>query len=224
MKLTLLAPSAAALRSMLRLCEDFASSRGLKFNSQKTQMILFGRVKSTHASDSFISCGSPLPFLDSVIHLGHVLRYDLSDEEDIIMRTRDMIRKANCMLHTFPGVDCAGLTRLFQSFCLSLYGSALWNLSCRGIRTIEVAFNNILRRIWKLPALTHTAILHCVAGLQSMYNTIYRRTMSLICAAANCPSRTVQEVYRDSAHSPVSFCGFNFLYGTYYVLKLFCNL
>ena len=34
--LTLLAPSPAALRLMLRVCEDFAISHGLKFNPAKT--------------------------------------------------------------------------------------------------------------------------------------------------------------------------------------------
>ena len=55
-----------------------------------------------------------------------------------------MIRKANCIMHTFQGVDPVVMTRLFHSFCFSLYGSALWNLSCKAFRIVEVAFNNIL--------------------------------------------------------------------------------
>ena len=96
--LALLAPSASALRLMLHQCEAFAVSRGLRFNSAKTQLIRFGRCQSSVCTDCFLFCGAPLPFLDSVIHLGHTLRHDLGDEDDIALRTRDMIRKANCIM------------------------------------------------------------------------------------------------------------------------------
>ena len=58
-----------------------------------------------------------------------------------------MIRKVNCIMCTFQVVDPVVMTRLFHSFCLSLYGSALWNLSYKAFHIVEVAFNNILRRI-----------------------------------------------------------------------------
>ena len=40
--LILLAPCSSALRTMLKLCESFANSCGLKFNAGKTQLIRFG--------------------------------------------------------------------------------------------------------------------------------------------------------------------------------------
>ena len=109
------------------------------------------------------------------------------------------------------------MTRLYRSFCLSLYGSALWNLSCKVFRIVEVAFNNILRRIWRLPARTHTAILHSVAGLQSMYNVAAQRSKSLLCSAYNCPSHLVQSVFRHSITSCYTFSGFNSMYGSRYL-------
>ena len=51
-------------------------------------------------------------------------------------------------------------------------------MSCKAFHIVEVTFNNILRRIWRLPARTHTAILHSVAGLQSMYNVAAQRSKS----------------------------------------------
>ena len=141
--LALLAPSASALQLVLHECEAFAVSRGLKFNSAKTQLIHFGRCQSSICTDCFLFCGAPLPCLDSVIYLGHTLKYDLGDEDDIALRTRDMIRKANCIMRTFQGVDPVVMTCLFHSFCLSLYGSTLWNLSCKAFRIVEVAFNSI---------------------------------------------------------------------------------
>ena len=65
-------------------------------------MIRFGCHKSSCCTDccadSFLYCGLVFSFSDSVTHLGHVLRYDLSDEDYFALRTRDMIQKANCVL------------------------------------------------------------------------------------------------------------------------------
>ncbi len=215
--LALLAPSPAALRVMLKFCEEFAASHGLQFNSSKTQLIRFGRCKSSTSSDLFLFCGSYLPLLDSVIHLGHILRYDLDDSEDIVQKSRDMVRKANCVLHSFAGTDPSVKTKLFQSFCLSLYGSALWNLSSRNLRIIEVAFNGILRRIWNVPPRTHTAILHCLAGFRSISNTVFSRSKSLLSSALLCSSTAVKTVFSESASSMHSFLGFNLLSGSQFV-------
>ena len=80
----------------------------------------------------------------------------------------DMVKKTNCLLASFPRVGPFILTRLFQSYCLSLYGSALWSLSCPALHLIEVAFNRVLGRIWRLPYRSHTGIVHLVANLDSL--------------------------------------------------------
>ena len=211
--MALLAPSTSALRLMLHHeCKAFAVSRGLRFNSAKTQLIRFGSCQSSVCTDCFLFCGGTLPFFAFVIHLGHTLRHDLGDEDDIALRTHDMIWKANCIMRTFQGVDAVPMTRLYRSFCLSLHGSALWNLSCKAFYIVEVVFNNILRRIWRLPARTHTAILHSVDGLQSMYNTAAQRSKSLLCSIYNCPSHPVQPVFRHFVTSCYTFSGFNSMY------------
>ena len=60
------------------------------------------------------------------------------------------------LMYSFSGVDPATLTRLFCTFCLSLHGAATWSLSNPALRSLEVAFNNILRKIWRLPFNCHT--------------------------------------------------------------------
>ena len=155
----LLAPSPAALRIMLHCCEDFAFERGLQFNPSKTQLIRFSWSSSSSCTARFNFCGQQLSFLDTVTHLGHLLHYNLSDVPDINHKLRNMVKKANCLLASFPRVGPIILTRLFQSYCLSLYGSALWTLSCPALYHLEVAFNKILRKIWHLPYRSHTQVL-----------------------------------------------------------------
>ena len=210
----LLAPSPAALRLMLRCCEDFASKRGLRFNPSKTQLIRFSWSSSSSCKASFTFCGQQLSFVDTVTHLGHLLHYNLSDVPEINQKLRDMVKKANCLLASFPRVGPFILTRLFQSYCLSLYGSALWTLSCPTLRLIEVAFNRVLRRIWCLPYRSNTGIVHLVANLNSLFNLVFRQFNSLWYAAAKCPSALVQSVFLQSASTCYSYLGYNTMFGS----------
>ena len=90
-------------------------------------------------------------------------------------------------------------TKLFESFCLSLYGSALWFSSSPELRSLEVTFNNILRRIWSLPQMCHTGILHCTAKLNSVYNIVVLRSSKLLSAALKSHSSLLQDIFVHSS-------------------------
>ena len=198
----LLAPSPAALRLMLRCCEEFASKCSLRFNPTKTQLIRFSRTPSSSCIAYFTLCGHQLSFLDTVTHLGHLLHYNLSDAPDVHHKLRDMVKKAKRSLASFPRISPAVLTRLFQTYCLPLYGSALWSLSCSALCHIEIAFKKALRRIWNLP---NHGIVHSVANRDSLYNLVYRRCNSLLSAALKCPSLLVCTIFRQSSGLSYSF-------------------
>ena len=211
--LVLLAPSPSALRLMLHCCEGFADYRGLRFNAAKTQLIRFSYAPSSSCGARIHLCGAELHFVNTVSHLGHLLHYDLSDTPDINLKLRDMVKKANYLFATFPSSSPLVMTRLFQCYCLSLHGSCLWSLFSPAVHDIEVAFNKILRKIWHLPYRSHTAIVHLVARLQSLYNSVYRRSNSLLHAAIKCQSVLTQSVFRESASLSYSFIGYNHLFG-----------
>ena len=88
---------------------------------------------------------------------------------------------ANCLFASFLRAGSYILTRLFQSYCLSLYGSGLWSLSSPTLQNIEVAFNKILRRLWGLSLRSHSRIVHLVAIPHSLFNVIYRCSKSPLC-------------------------------------------
>ena len=126
----------------------------------------------------FCFFGHILSFSNCVHHLGHVLSFNLDDSEDINRVSMDMSRKANYLLHTFKSCSLLVKTFLFTSHCLSLYGAVSWFLCSKQIKCLEATFNNVLRKIWNLPKLCHTRILHCVAGVQSVYNTLVHLSSS----------------------------------------------
>lgn len=127
---------------MLHNYESFSASHGLQFNASKTQQIRFGCSLSCNCQTTIFFCGSRHHFVDTVTLLGHILSFDISDSPHIILKTHNMIKMANCLLYSFSGIDSVTLTRLFDSFCLS----AIKNLSNSSLWTLEMRFNNILRK------------------------------------------------------------------------------
>ena len=99
--IVLLAPCASALRVMLNICCSYASTHGLKFNPEKSQLICF-RLRHTHPCSATIKFhDTTLPYSNEVTHLGHVLSYNLDDTPDIVRAVRDINRRVNSILCTF---------------------------------------------------------------------------------------------------------------------------
>lgn len=211
--IALLAPSPSALRLMLMKCSCFAESHSLLFNAKKTQLIKFSCCR-TDESVELTFCGDQLKLNKSVLHLGHILSSDLSDDEDIVAKRKDLCRKANCMLSIFSSCDYLTKIKLFQSFCLSLYGCALWKASSRQLRSLEVTFNNILRKIWVLPRRCHTSIVHLVSSLHSLFNVVIERSQKVISQALKQPSSLLADVFGESQFLAYTSFGYNTLYGS----------
>ena len=83
---------------MLDTCLSFATQH-LTFNPDKTQVIKFCKCADAIAPH-FTFLGQSLCLRNSVTHLGHI--HNLSDSEDISI-SKDMCRKANCMLQVILG-------------------------------------------------------------------------------------------------------------------------
>ena len=220
--IVLLAPCPAALRMMLNICCDYASRHGLEFNTSKSQLICFRRSSRYTSSASIIMNGEPLTFSDEVCHLGHILTYNLHDKNDIIRATKDFNRKSNFVLSTFKNVDPSVKSFLIKSFCLSLYGCNLWSLSSPNLNIIQVAVNRILRRIWKLPRQSHSAICHCLSEIPAINNLLLKRFLSLYSSAMSSSSPLVNSVYFSCSILPFTFTGYNYIYGSGHV-KLYSN-
>ena len=216
--IVLLAPSPAALRHLLASCEQFSSEFHLVFNASKTQPICFRRFTNRHIRiSSFHFFDEQLNFSDSVLHLGRILTYSLYDDEDIKRATADMCRKTNCMIHLFSSCGPKVLTKLFESYCLSLYGCVTWTINNHQLKALEVAFNNILRKIWKLPYRCHTGILHHVARLSSTTNRIIRMTTSFLHKACSSQNLLIRHVFQSCSKLVYTFTGYNSAYNNRFI-------
>ena len=153
--------------------------------------------------------------------MGNKLKFNLCDDDDILLKSRYLSRAANSLFSTFSKIGPIPLTYLFSSYCLALYGCELWNLSSPGLRGLEVILNKCLRRIWGLPSHCHTGILHRCARTQSIYNMVYSRSCKFIDRAKCSSNGLVRSVFHESL--AYTFAGHNSLFGCNYLKSYFAE-
>ena len=73
----------------------------------------------------------PMGYVDTYLHLGHVISNNLDDENDIIRAQGQFVGQVNNVLCYFRQLDCFVKYRLSRSFCTAFYGCELWHMRNR---------------------------------------------------------------------------------------------
>ncbi|RVE50554.1 hypothetical protein evm_004781 [Chilo suppressalis] len=82
--MVLLSPSISALPSLLHVCETYAKVHGLKYNTTKSEIMLFTAGNNTPQNVPPVRlCGEELLRVQQYRYLGHILTEDLKDDQDI---------------------------------------------------------------------------------------------------------------------------------------------
>lgn len=179
--LTLLAPTPAAMRLLLKNCEVLARELHIKFNMTKTKMLYFpprGAGYPFSMSCSFSLCGQVIEKVDSWSHLGHLLTSSQDDSQDILRARRSLINQINNVLAIFTEVSSTLRFRLLYNYCSSWYGSILWDCSNTHIELIARCWRKGLRRAVRLPLTTHNVLINCLWGQLPFINQVSLRQIN----------------------------------------------
>ena len=68
--------------------------------------------------------------------------------------------------------------KLFQSYCMSIYGCVLWNISGKYIERFYVTWRKCIRRLLKLPYKTHSSYLPCIVDDLPVEIQIHKRFLT----------------------------------------------
>ena len=79
--------------------------------------------------------------------------------EDIMKRQGDFIGQVNNVLCFFRQQASAVKYRLFCSYCTSLYGCELWQLSHNKLAGFSTTWRKGVRKVWQLPTRVHCHLL-----------------------------------------------------------------
>ena len=178
--LVLICPSANGLRRLLKTCEQFGLTHDVKYNSEKSSVMI---KKSKALRDAqfgdFLVSGEIIPRKDTVKYLGHYICSDLSDDRDIKRQYQRLYGHANSLVRRFHMCSEQVKIKLFRAYCTPLYTSQLWfNYKQKTMRKLIVGYNNALRILLKLPwdcsASQMFAERHLPSAKALLRNLIYR--------------------------------------------------
>ena len=183
--------------------------------------VIYETLKSTFVVSS-LNFATLCVILDTISHTIHPTMRILFSDHVIFLK-----KEIYCFIILNSVLLVRTLPFLLRSFCLSLYGCALWRLDSKAITGIEVAFNKVLRRIWNLPFNSHTRIVHCTARLFSIFNLTSARSSSLLFSALSSLSFPVAFIFRTCSDLAYTTTGFICLFGNkfkknYYPEDCYC--
>ena len=124
--LTLLAPTAEAMRFMLKVYSDYAKEFSKSFNPNKTKCMLFRPIgKPATECPRFCINDNPIEYVNESLHLGIIINVNQSDSACIINRRNRSIGHTNDVLCFLSKLDSVVKTKLLYAYCSSFYGSVL---------------------------------------------------------------------------------------------------
>ncbi|XP_060809991.1 uncharacterized protein LOC132904083 [Amyelois transitella] len=156
--MVLLRPSISALRSLLHVCEKYATSHGLMYNTSKSEYMIFGLGGKVAEVSPIMLNGSPLNRVSKFKYLGHVITEDLKDSVDIERERRAL-----------------------AAFCQSFYTSSLWiNYTQKAYSALRVQYNNIFRMLLRLPRFCSTSTMFAEAATDDFYAIRRKRVATFL--------------------------------------------
>jgi Reverse transcriptase (RNA-dependent DNA polymerase) len=129
--IVLLAPSWCALQEMLVILEQYCMLLDLTPNAKKTVCMKFDpKDRSKLVAKQFpcfVLCGHMLKFVSEFRYLGHIVTEQQKDDSDIRREIRNMYIRTNILIRRFSRCSTRVKLRLFTSYCMCVFGSALWS-------------------------------------------------------------------------------------------------
>ena len=116
--------------------------------------------------------------VDIIKYLGFNLNY----KNIFVMSSpiNDLKIRANTIFHNFNHLDAKSKINVFNSQCLSLYGSCLFDYKRKEMKELEVAWRKSCRQVVNLPPRTHNRLLPAIMGTPDIGQMIKERFINFI--------------------------------------------
>ena len=157
--IVLLTPSLVALGIMLDCCSQYADCNNTLFSPAKCHCIHFNSSDTAVVQYPVFSSKVQLTWTSSIKHLGHILVNDCKETSDILAITSDFSSQINYFLSHLGLLPVVLKSKLFLNFCHSFCGSQFWDLNSKNVPLFAGKLRKAVRRLWCLPACTHTAFI-----------------------------------------------------------------
>lgn len=162
---TLLCPTKTGMEEMLKIATDYADEYHMAFNPTKSQLLFYPSRKN-HDQDFDLSAETII-FGDQIIvatdnatHLGHKIGPGSNSNEILVDdAVHKLYGRANLLNSQFKHCSIDVKYRLFNTFCVNLYGTSLWDFTDAKTNKYFVAWRKCVRKLCGLSPMTHSDLL-----------------------------------------------------------------
>ena len=177
----LMAPSPAALQKLINICYDYSMQNNLSFNSSKSFCMVFKPRLHKLSSPSLYMSTEKLEYTNSTKYLRFTFSSDKKDDNDMLRQLRILYTKSNRILRLFNCCSIDVKLTLFRSNCACFYCPYLWTHYKKSTHSkLRVAFNNVYRRILKLPPRSSASTMYTVNHIDSFEVLVRKRVAGFI--------------------------------------------
>ena len=163
-----MALSPAALQKLSNICYDFSVQCTVSLNSSKSFCMMFKSRLYKLLCLTFYMNTEKLDYTDSIKYLGFTFSSGKKDDNDMLRQMRILYTKSNRLLRQFHCSSTDVKLTLFRSYCTCFYCPFLWTRYKKSTHSkLRVAFNNVYRRILKLPSRSSASTLYAVNHIGS---------------------------------------------------------
>ena len=212
--ITLLAPSRASMVLMLEKCESFAVTHDILFNASKTKYMIFKRCESVNTAPLYFK-NMPINCVHECDLLGITLSSSRTTANVIEKAVMKFNMKSNEIITDFKLLPCYIKSKLFTTFCTDAYGCQLWNFESREVHNFYVAWRKVVRKLWRLPYITHCNLLHTINNSLPIQISLEKRGVKSIWSCLNSDNCVVKTISQLATKLPRSVFGHNYRYFSY---------
>ena len=174
----LLAPTKSSMNTLLNICESFSLEYSVTFNASKSKYVFFGNNRNAIPA-TFQLQGNIIPSVPSDKHLGNWIGQDMltSAINDSI---NNLYKNTNILMSQFSSADAETKYKLFKSYCMSVYGSQLWDYSKNICNKFFTAWRKCIRRLLGLPYNAHSDLLHLICDDIPVHAQLHTRFVKFL--------------------------------------------
>ena len=111
-----------------------------------------------------------LKYTDNVKYLGFTFSSDQKDDKDLLRQLKMLYTKSNTLLRLFYNCSTDVKLALFRSYSTCYHCSFLWTHYKKSTHSnLRVAFNNVYRRILKLPPRSSARGMYAINNIDSFF-------------------------------------------------------
>ena len=160
--LIILCASLSGMEYKVGICEKFAEAHDIRFNGNKSKLMIFSRSPDEPTVDVKVF-GESVEIVNELTYLGIKLSTKCQSDISVEYVIKDFNTKFNIFICEFNNIQSDLKNKLFSVYCTSFYGSHMCNM--HNIEQADVQWRKAIRRIWRLPYRAHNDLLPHISKL-----------------------------------------------------------